>query len=191
MFRIGLTAALILLIQSFIYHVLFDYGHFQFQISLRLTLLAFPRPVSLSLCKDPVNSCPEWQSGHLYLVLPASLIHNIITFTWPCHASYGRWMSPSQGQQGNGPHPDFKMGRNHLSFSICCKPKEMQRGRGSSGVPSDEGMHTTAYNLDCMLSAVRDSKCFCIGIALLIHLGHFGTMLNNNKYTYPHTLNIY
>lgn len=72
----------------------------QFQISLRLTSPAFPRPVSLRC-----HRCPEWQSGQPYLVLPASLIHNIITFTWPCHASYRRWMSLTQGQQGNDPHP--------------------------------------------------------------------------------------
>lgn len=87
---------------------------YRFQVSLRLTLPTFPRPAwTLS------TPALQWQSGQPYLVLPASLIHNIITFTWPCHASYRRRMSPTQGQLGNGPHPNFRTGRNHLSFSIC------------------------------------------------------------------------
>lgn len=61
------------------------------------------------VCKDPVNpELSQWQSGRPHLVLPASLVHNGITFTWPCHVSSGRWMSPNQGRLGNCPHLDFK-----------------------------------------------------------------------------------
>lgn len=65
---------------------------YPFKISLRLTLPAFPRPVSLSIHK-PCQLFPEWQSMQPYLVLPTTLIHNIITFTWPCHSSCGRRIS--------------------------------------------------------------------------------------------------
>lgn len=102
----------------------------------QVNLACIPKAsLSPCMCTDPVNSCPEWQSSQHYLVLPANLIHNIITLTWPCHASYRRWMSPNQGQPGNGPHPDFKTGRNHLSSSIC-----LLQARKSEGVPSQEAM---------------------------------------------------
>lgn len=71
-----------------------------FQTSVRLTLNAFSRSVNLKLS--------SWQSGHPHLVLPSMLVHNAVTFTWPCHVSHGRWMSSNQGRVGNCPHPDFR-----------------------------------------------------------------------------------
>lgn len=102
-------------------------------------------------------------------MLPASLIHNIITFTWPCHASYWRWMSPAQGQLGNDPHPGLQDGAQSpviLNLDAASQNRQtMQRERGSGGVPPEEGMrsYTTSSSLDLELkeSSICDSECFC------------------------------
>lgn len=79
---------------------------YPFQISLRLTLVAFPRPVSLpahaacQLLSDRVSSLTLCCQTASFITLSPSL----------GHASYRRWMSFFQGYLGNGPHPDFETG---------------------------------------------------------------------------------
>lgn len=94
------------------------YFHHGQPISSILTLPVFPRPFC-STVQRSVSSWLEWQSAQPYLVQPVGLINNIITFTWPCHASYRRWISPCEGHLSNVPHLNLKMGLNHLSIFAC------------------------------------------------------------------------
>lgn len=104
------------------------------QIALSLPLSCFPKVHTLACAKN--------LSDHLYLVLTGSLIHNIITFTRPCHASYVRWMSPGQGRLANGP---ILTSRGEKNSQASLDPHVVIQFRletGSRGPPSDEGICT-------------------------------------------------